>query len=78
MAHLKPEIAALIDLALSISRQSRGWADSLQNSDIKGQRHLNDQSRQEYTQKRRTEQFLETLERIKRKGNAAPSDDSEI
>jgi len=78
MAHLKPEIAALIDLALSISRRSRGWADSLQNSDIKGQRHLNDQSRQEYTQKRRTEQFLETLERIKRKGNAAPSDDSEI
>ena len=78
MAHLKPEIAALIDLALSISRQSRGWADSLQNSDIKGQRHLNDQSRQEYKQKRRTEQFLETLERIKRKGNAAPWDDSEI
>ena len=38
----------------SISRQIRGWANSLQNSAIEGQRHLNDQSRARYdSQKRR-------------------------
>ncbi len=34
--------------AESCSRQLAAWADSLQNSDIKGQRHLNDQSRDQY------------------------------
>jgi hypothetical protein len=29
----------------------RGWADSLQNSDIKGQRHLNDHTRAEWEKK---------------------------
>jgi hypothetical protein len=35
----------LKSLAESCSRQLRGWADSLQNSDIKGQRHLTEKSR---------------------------------
>jgi four helix bundle protein len=38
---LKSQIANLISLAESCSRQLRGWADSLQNSPIQGQRHLN-------------------------------------
>jgi four helix bundle protein len=37
-------ISNLKSLAESCSRQIRAWADSLQNSDIKGQRHLNDQN----------------------------------
>ena len=37
-AHLKSEISNLKSLAESISRQLRGWADSLQNSDVRGQR----------------------------------------
>ena len=38
---LKSQISNLISLAESCSRQLRGWADALQDSDIKGQRHLN-------------------------------------
>jgi four helix bundle protein len=41
----KSQISNLKSLAEACSRQLRGWADSLQNSDIKGQRHLNDHSR---------------------------------
>src|SRR5690349_22247204 len=35
-SHLKSQISTLKSLAESCSRQLRGWADSLQNSDIKG------------------------------------------
>jgi four helix bundle protein len=48
ISNLKSEISNLIPLAESCSRQIRAWADSLQNSDIKGQRHLNDQTRRSY------------------------------
>lgn len=57
-ADLKSEIENLRSLAESCSRQLRGWADSLQNSDIKGQRHLNNQTRQADDQKKRAEKFL--------------------
>lgn len=55
---LKSQISDLISLAESCSRQIRGWADSLQNSDIAGQRRLNDKSRTAYDSKRRAEAFL--------------------
>ena len=55
--HLKSEISNLIPLAESCSRQLRGWADSLQNSDIKGQRHLNDQTRAQYENRQRVDEF---------------------
>lgn len=42
---LKCRISELKDMAESCSRQLRSWADSLQNSDIRGQRHLNDHTR---------------------------------
>ncbi len=45
LADFKSEISDLKSLAESCSRQLRAWADSLQNSDIKGPRHLNDKSR---------------------------------
>ena len=48
LARFKPEISDLIKLAESCSRQLRAWADSLQNSDITGPRHLNDKSRANY------------------------------
>ena len=53
-ADLKSQIANLIALAESCSRQLRGWADALQNSDIKGQRHLNDKARAADDKKKRT------------------------
>src|SRR5688572_30420686 len=46
--NLKSQISDLKSLAESCSRQLRAWADSLQNSDIKGQRHLNAASQQAY------------------------------
>ena len=41
-ANLKSQISDLRLLAESCSRQLRAWADSLQNSDITGPRHLNE------------------------------------
>jgi four helix bundle protein len=48
LSNLKSETSDLLRLAESCSRQIRAWADSLQNSDIAGPRHLNDQSRAAY------------------------------
>lgn len=54
-SNFKSEISNLITLAESCSRQLRGWADSLQNSDIAGPRHLNDQSRSNYEKRKARE-----------------------
>jgi four helix bundle protein len=40
MANFKSQISNLKSLGESCFRQLRAWADSLQNCDIKGQRHL--------------------------------------
>jgi four helix bundle protein len=66
-AHLKTEISNLKSLAESCSRQIRAWADNLQNSDIKGQRHLNDQVRAVYEGNKRREAFEKQLEETLRK-----------
>jgi len=60
--YLKSEISNLKLQAEEISRQLRGWADSLQNSPIRGQRRLNERTRQEDTQQRRASQIWEKLE----------------
>lgn len=65
--HLKSDIANLKSLATSISRQTAGWAASLQESDIKGQRYLTDQSRAGYDQKKRAAAFMEQLKREQEK-----------
>jgi four helix bundle protein len=41
ISNLKSQISNLKATAEFCSRQLRAWADNLQNSDIKGQRHLN-------------------------------------
>lgn len=51
LSNFKSEISNLISLAESCSRQLRAWADSLQNSDIAGQRHLNDKTRANYNKR---------------------------
>jgi four helix bundle protein len=56
------EVAALIVLAESCSRQLRGWADSLQNSDIKGQRHFNDITRAQFDGKQRASAFQKLID----------------
>lgn len=47
------ELSQLRAIAENCSRQLRGWAESLQNSDIKGQRHLNQGAQERYEQQRR-------------------------
>jgi len=49
-------------MAESCSRQLRGWAGHLQNSDIKGQRHLNEKSRQHNQTGKKAEEFLQELQ----------------
>ncbi len=57
-SHLKSRISNLKSLAESISRQLRAWADSLQNSGIKGQRYLNEKTRKEYEHMKDREEAL--------------------
>jgi four helix bundle protein len=61
LANHKTQIADLIKLAESCSRQLRGWADSLQNSEIQGQRHLTEKSRRQYRDKERAAAFMQKL-----------------
>lgn len=63
-AHLKSQIADLKSRCEGVSRQVRAWAEHLQNTEIKGQRHLNEQTRADYTRGKRSEAFLEKLRRM--------------
>lgn len=64
----KSQISNLKSLAESCSRQIRGWADALQNSDIKGQRHLTSKSKQNIDRKKRAEVFLQRLKQMEENG----------
>jgi len=55
--NLKSEISNLKSQSEIICRQLRGWADSLQNSEIKGQRYLTDRSRRIEREKLEREEF---------------------
>jgi hypothetical protein len=70
--HLSSETLNLRSQAESCARQLRAWADSLQNSEIRGQRHLNDKSRQQFDSRRRAEAFKQKLDGILRE--ARPQD----
>jgi len=60
-ADLTSQIADLKSIAESCSRQLRGWADSLQNSDIKGQRHLNRKTREQDEQTKKAKSLQKDL-----------------
>jgi hypothetical protein len=62
--HLKSEISDLRSLARSISRQLGGWAFSLQESDIKGSRHLTQQSKTVYYQKQDAQTLMDEIRAI--------------
>lgn len=61
----RSEISNLKSRAESISRQLRAWADSLQNTDIRGTRYLTDKSRRLEQQRREREEFLAELEEMR-------------
>jgi four helix bundle protein len=58
---LKSQISNLKSLAESCSRQLRAWAESLQNTTIKGPRHLDARERQRTQMQRRAEAFQQKL-----------------
>jgi four helix bundle protein len=60
-SNFKSQILNLKSTAESCSRQLRGWADYLQNSEIKGQRHLNEKLRQQFDSRRQAEDFQQEL-----------------
>ena len=60
-AHFKSQTLNLKSLAESCSRQLRAWADHLQNSEIKGQRHLNKKSKANYELEKGAEDFQKQL-----------------
>jgi four helix bundle protein len=62
--NLKPDISNLISDSISISKQLRAWANSLQNSDIRGQRYLTDKARRVSQAAREREEFLEELRKM--------------
>ncbi len=59
--HFKSQIPDLKSIAESCSRQIRAWADHLQNSEIKGQRHLNKKSKAQCNQEKEEEDFRKEL-----------------
>ena len=61
----RSEISDLKSRAESTSRQLRAWADSLQNSQIRGTRYLTDKSRRVDERRREREEFLLELEQIR-------------
>src|SRR5688572_4689994 len=62
---LRSEISDLRSRAESISRQLRAWCNSLQNTDIRGQRYLTDKARSKTKEAREREEFLKELEQIR-------------
>ena len=66
-ANLKSEISNLKLRAEEISRQLRGWADSLQNSQIKGQRYLTNKSKRAAEAAKERQDFLNELAEIRAK-----------
>lgn len=60
-AALRSQICDLKAIAESCSRQLRAWADSLQNSEIKGPRHLTAASRRRDEAAKRARAFQEKL-----------------
>ena len=63
----KFEISNLKSLAEGVSRQLRGWADSLQNTDIKGTRYLTDKVRRTEEAKKGRDELLRELQRVQGK-----------
>ena len=62
--NFKFEISNLKSRSEVVSRQLRTWANYLQNSEIKGQRHLTERGRAKSKEAREREEFLKELKEI--------------
>jgi four helix bundle protein len=70
---LKQEIKFLKTKAESCSRQLKAWAQALQTSDFKGERHVNQKLKRAAQAAKEREEFLSELAEIRAKGKAAGS-----
>ena len=68
---LNKETALLKKKAESCSRQLKAWAQSLQNSDFKGERHVNQKVKRAAEAAKEREEFLNELAEIRAKAKAA-------
>ena len=71
---LKPDIKLLKSKAESCSRQLKAWAQALQNSDFKGERHVNQKMKRAAEAARERQEFLNELAEIRAQGQAASKD----
>jgi len=71
LRELGPPIRPLKTKAESCSRQLKGWAQSLQDSDYKGERNVNRKTRRIDQAAREPEEFLKELAEIRAKGSTA-------
>lgn len=67
---LNKETGALKKRAESCSRQLKAWAQSLQDSNFKGERHVNQRTKRVDQAARDREEFLKELAEIRAKGAA--------
>ncbi len=75
---LKSQIADLRQRSEMISRQLYGWIENLKNSDISGQRRLDDKTKARYAGKKDREAFLEELQRITESASAQRNKPKEV
>lgn len=69
-SNLKSEISNLKLKAEGISRQLRAWADKLQNTEIKGQRYLDEKTRKREKALQDRKEFLRELDQFRRMASA--------
>ena len=65
---LRGEISSLKTMAESCSKQLKAWAQSLQDSDFRGERHVNEKTKRAAQSVREREEFMKELAEIKAKG----------
>jgi four helix bundle protein len=68
---LKQEIKILKTNAESCSRQLKAWARALQNSELKGERHVSQKTKRATQAAKERQDFLNELAEIRAKGKAA-------
>jgi four helix bundle protein len=73
ISDLQSQITGIKSAAESISRQIRGWADQLQNAEIRGQRYLTDAVRSKAKQEKGREEFLRKAEELAQRPRERPT-----
>lgn len=69
---LKFEISNLKLRSEGVSRQLRAWADSRQNSEIRGQRYLTNKGKRSTKEAREREEFLAELRKVRESSQSKP------